>query len=65
MRWLAAINPLSYGVDALRQVLLSRQVSGPALSQVSLHPVAADALFLMFFSAIVVFLAALAFYRRN
>lgn len=65
MRWLAAINPLSYGVDALRQVLLSRQVSGLALSQVSLHPVAADALFLMFFSAIIVSLAALAFNRRN
>ncbi|MGB9894045.1 MAG: ABC transporter permease [Candidatus Saccharicenans sp.] len=65
MKWLAAINPLSYGVDALRQILLRPQATGQALNLVSLHPVVINALFLLIFSIIIVMLAAAAFNKKN
>ncbi|MBC7361487.1 MAG: ABC transporter permease [Candidatus Aminicenantes bacterium] len=65
MRLLAAINPLSYGVDALRQILLRYQTSGEALKSVSLHPLAVNALFLLIFSTIIVMMGAIAFNKKN
>ncbi|MCR4395907.1 MAG: ABC transporter permease [Candidatus Saccharicenans sp.] len=65
MKWLAAVNPLTYGVDALRQILLFRQTPAEALYQVSLHPVSVDALFLLVFSVVIISLAALAFNKKN
>jgi len=65
MKWLAAVNPLSYGVDGLRQIMLSRQVSLELLSRLSLHFIPFDALFLTAFSAVMITLAAIAFNKRN
>ena len=65
MKWLAAVNPLSYGVDGLRQIMLSRQVPSELLNRLSLHFIPFDALFLTAFSAIMITLAAIAFNKRN
>jgi ABC-2 type transport system permease protein len=42
MEFLAKINPVTYGVDPLRQVALSENVSQAALSAMSLHPISTD-----------------------
>ncbi|OIO52454.1 ABC transporter [Candidatus Uhrbacteria bacterium CG_4_10_14_0_8_um_filter_58_22] len=66
--WMSAVahlNPLSYGVDAMRQVMLSGQVSDVVLAQIAVHSVPADILFLTVFSAVMVLLAVLAFSRRE
>ena len=42
MEFLAKINPVTYGVDPLRQVALSENVSQAALSALSLHPISTD-----------------------
>jgi len=65
MVWLTRINPLTYGVDALRQIILSSQVSSEVLSRVVLYPVYINLLFLLFFSIIMVFAAVIAFNKRS
>lgn len=65
--WLSIItqvNPLSYGVDALRQIILAGQVDAGTLSGLSLHSIGIDALFLVGFSAVMVFAAVRAFNRK-
>jgi ABC-2 type transport system permease protein len=42
MEWLAIINPVTYGVDPLRQVALSQSVPTEILQALSLHPIAMD-----------------------
>lgn len=62
--WLAKANPVTYGVDALRQVVLSSTLPGAALEALRLHTVAVDvALMVGFF---VVFLVpAVALFSRQ
>jgi ABC-2 type transport system permease protein len=64
MRILSNINPLTYGVDAVRQIILGNQVTPAILRNFSLHTLPIDALFLLGFSAMMVSLAALAFNKR-
>lgn len=63
--WIAKINPLTYGVDAIRQAMLAGQVDKPLLDAISLYPVFSDILFLAGFLIAMIFLAVLAFNRRN
>ena len=42
MAWLSRLDPVTYGVDALRQEALSRSVPGVLLATLALHPVTTD-----------------------
>lgn len=42
LEWLAKIDPVTYGVDPLRQVVLRGSVSAEVLRTLSLHPIATD-----------------------
>jgi ABC-2 type transport system permease protein len=42
MNWLSTVDPMTYGVDPLRQVALRESVSAPALAALRLHPIATD-----------------------
>jgi len=64
MSVLANVNPLTYGVDALRQILLGNQVAPTILSNLSLHTIPINALFLIGFSAVMVSAAVWAFNKR-
>ena len=64
MSVLSYINPLTYGVDAIRQIILGNQVASNILNNLSLHPISVDALFLVVFSAVMVSAAVFAFNKR-
>jgi len=64
MKVLSYINPLTYGVDAMRQILLGNQVAENILSVLSLHAISVNALFLLGFSAVMVSTAVWAFNKR-
>jgi ABC-2 type transport system permease protein len=64
MSFLAKINPLSYGVDAMRQILLGGQVAPAILENLSLHSVMINAFFLMGFSILMVGAAVIAFNKK-
>jgi ABC-2 type transport system permease protein len=64
MRALSNINPLTYGVDAIRQILLGNHVASAILSNLSLHTITINALFLLGFSAVMVSAAVWAFNKR-
>lgn len=64
--WMAAIseiNPLTYGVDAMRQIILAPQISEQVLAKLTLHPLGFDIFFLLGFAAIMISLAVVAFNR--
>ena len=42
MNWLSTVDPMTYGVDPLRQVALRESVSAQALDALRLHPIATD-----------------------
>jgi ABC-type polysaccharide/polyol phosphate export systems, permease component len=65
MRVLSDINPLTYGVDAMRQILLGNQVAPAVLSNLSLHTIISNALFLLGFSVVMVSAAVWAFNKRS
>ncbi|MBI2506590.1 MAG: ABC transporter permease [Candidatus Colwellbacteria bacterium] len=65
MEALSKINPLTYGVDALRQILLQDQVPQKVIDNISLYTTSTDALFLLGFSVLMVGAAVLAFNRRS
>lgn len=65
-RWMEIIsklNPLTYGVDAFRQVILHGSVPQAVISKLALFPPHTDALFLLGFALVMIFLAILAFNR--
>ncbi len=64
MKIISAVNPLSYGVDALRQILLASQVGG-GLSKLVLHSPIFDAGFLICFSVVFLSTAVVAFNKRD
>lgn len=64
MHVLANVNPLTYGVDAMRQILLGNQVANNILSGLSLHTISVNAFFLIVFSAVMVSAAVFAFNKR-
>jgi ABC-2 type transport system permease protein len=65
LAFIARINPLSYGVDAMRQIILASQIKAETLGAVTLFPVHLDVFFLMAISVFLVSMATLAFSRRD
>jgi len=49
MEWLAKVNPMTYGVDPIRQVALQGTVPDFAMDMLRLHPIALDVLILAAF----------------
>jgi len=64
MSLIAKLNPLSYGVDSFRQILLGNQIAPDILSKLSLHTISINALFLLAFSTVMVSAAVVAFNKR-
>jgi len=62
---LSQVDPLTYGVDAARQIILGGQVSTAVISKLALHPVHIDAIFLLIFSLITVSISVKAFNRKD
>lgn len=65
MALISSINPLTYGVDAFRQIILNRQISPEAIQGIALHPIHLDALFLVIFSTVMIFAAVYAFNKNG
>ena len=65
MKFLSAINPLSYGVDALREMILSPQITSAEAAKIILRSPMANAMYLILFSVILVSAAVVAFNRRS
>lgn len=65
MKALAAINPLSYGVDALREIILGSQLSSAEAARIILRSPAINAFYLIVFSAVMISAAVVAFNKRN
>lgn len=65
MSFIAKINPLSYGVDALRHIILSDFVESEVLDQLVVNTFSTDILFLVAFSSVMIVLAVLAFNKRD
>jgi ABC-2 type transport system permease protein len=42
LAWLSRLDPVSYGVDALRQEVLRRSVSTEMIRSLTLHPIGAN-----------------------
>lgn len=64
MTILSRFNPLTYGVDAMRQVILNG-LPVELSHKLLLYPISLDVLILAGFSLVMVFIATLAFNRRN
>lgn len=65
MSIISKINPLTYGVDSFRQIILSSEVSQEVIKKIILYPLHIDALFLAAFSIIMISAAVLAFNKKN
>ena len=65
MSIIAKINPLSYGVDAFRQILLRGQLPEIILHQISLNSIAVNGLFLCLFALVMVGAAVMAFNKKS
>ena len=65
MKFLSTINPLSYGVDAMREMILRSQISQSEMAKIILHTPAENAIYLILFSVILVSAAVVAFNKRN
>jgi len=62
---LSRINPLTYGVDAARQIILGNQVDPNVIARLVLHPVYIDGLFLLVFSLLMISISVVAFNRKD
>lgn len=62
---LSRVNPLTYGVDAARQIILGTQVDPAVIAKLVIHPVYIDALFLLAFSLLMITISAIAFNRKD
>lgn len=65
MAFVSHLNPLTYGVDAMRQMMLSGQVPKTILSSIAVHTIPTDVLFLVGFSCVMVGLAVSAFNKQG
>ena len=65
MSVLSNINPLTYGVDAFRQIILNIQITPEVIQSIVLYPIHINALFLITFSAVMVAAAVYAFNKRS
>lgn len=64
MKFLSAINPLTYGVDSMRQLLLETEVPKSIVDKFVLHPIHTDVAFLLGISAMLIGAAVYAFNRN-
>lgn len=62
---LSNLNPLTYGVDAFRQIILSSPISLAVIKNLVLYPLHIDGLFLMGFSIFMIVAAVYTFNRKN
>lgn len=65
MKLIAMFNPLAYGVDALREIILANQITSAEMSRITLHSQPTNALYLIGFSIVMISAAVLAFSKRN
>ncbi|MDD3487073.1 MAG: ABC transporter permease [Candidatus Moranbacteria bacterium] len=65
MKILSAVNPLSYGVDALREIILRTQIAPGEIAKIILRSPVENAGYLVLFSIILIFAAVVAFNRQN
>lgn len=65
MKILSKIDPLTYGVDIARQIILAGQLEEAAIKQMSLFPIQIDVLFLVIFSLIMISISSWAFGRKE
>lgn len=65
MSVLAKIDPLTYGVDAFRQIILINQIPSQIVSQITLYSIPTNALFLIIFSSFTVISAVIAFNKKT
>ncbi len=65
MAVLSYINPLTYGVDAFRQVILTGDIPQETAARIFLFPLHLDGLFLLGFTTIMVLAAVVAFNKRS
>ncbi len=65
MQWISKINPLTYGVDAMRQIILGSQVDPAALAKITFQPVYLNALFLAIFAVVMMLISVVAFRRKD
>jgi ABC-2 type transport system permease protein len=65
MTVLSRINPLTYGVDVMRQIILGSQINAEVLKKIALYPIHTDTILLIIFSLITISAATLAFNRRD
>ncbi len=67
-KWMAVlsnVNPLTYGVDAFRQVLLTGDIPNEVASRIFLFPLPVNGLFLLTFTAVMVLAAVIAFNKKS
>ena len=65
MKIISRINPLTYGVDAFRQILLSSQIPKAILEKLVLHSLSTDLFYLLGFSVLMISIAVSVFNRKN
>lgn len=65
MEVISKINPLTYGVDAFRQIILNGQIPAEAIKSVVLYPIHINVLFLILFSGVMIFAAVFAFNKKG
>jgi ABC-2 type transport system permease protein len=65
MEWLSQINPMTYGVDPIRQVALRESVPQVVIDTLRLHPIAVDVVILMGFWLVLLVPAVWLFSRQE
>jgi len=65
MKVLSMIDPLSYGVDALRGIILGGEISSAEAARIIVHTQPVNALALVVFSTLMISAAVLAFNKRS
>ncbi len=65
MEWLARINPVTYGVDSLRQVALRASIPAMFLEMLSLYPIVTDVLLMAAFGLVFIVPAVWLFSRQD
>ncbi len=65
MAVLSYVNPLTYGVDAFRQVILTGDIPAETAARIFLFPLHLDGLFLLGFTTVMVLAAVVAFNKKG
>ncbi len=65
MEWLSKVDPVTYGVDPLRQVILRESVPAMVLEMIRLHPIRTDVLIMLGFGLAFIVPAVWLFSRQD